>query len=160
MPKVTHGATFRGKITREFRIWAAAKQRCFNPKNTNYHNYGGRGIIMYEGWHHDFKAFLDYIGPCPSSQHSLDRYPNNNGNYEPGNVRWVTHVQQHTNKRVTRFITYNGETLCIAHWSRKTGIAVMTIHHRFKHGWPVDKIFTQERWIHRSRNFQGASSSD
>lgn len=84
--------------TREYRAWLYMKARCFNPRTHAYEHYGGRGITVYEPWTDNFTAFLDYIGPKPSRQHSLDRI-DVDGNYEPGNVRWATKAEQMNNTR-------------------------------------------------------------
>ena len=78
--------------------WETMKQRCYNPNHHKSKNYLGRGITVYSGWLHDFKAFHDYMGNKPSPKHSIDRI-DNNGNYEPGNVRWATYTQQARNSR-------------------------------------------------------------
>jgi len=75
------------------------KNRCTNPHARGYANWGGRGILIYPPWLRSFESFLADVGSRPSSKHSLDRFPNNNGNYEPGNVRWATPQQQSDNKR-------------------------------------------------------------
>jgi hypothetical protein len=75
------------------------KQRCCNPKNGSYYKYGGRGITVCNEWMASFEAFLEDVGKRPSMAHTLDRFPNNDGNYEPGNVRWATIEQQANNKR-------------------------------------------------------------
>ena len=85
--------------TPEYRAWSLMKDRCLNPKSSNYPDYGGRGIKVYEPWVADFMAFYNYVGPKPTPWHSLDRYPDNSGNYEPGNVRWATKLQQTQNRR-------------------------------------------------------------
>ncbi len=85
--------------TSEYSIWLAMKDRCLNPKSSNYSNWGGRGIGIFDPWIHDFMAFYAYVGPRPSPQHSLDRWPDLNGNYEPSNVRWATKFQQTENRR-------------------------------------------------------------
>lgn len=92
----THGQT----KTREFVAWPSAKSRCTSPTNKNFNNYGGRGITMCDEWLHDFPAFWAHIGPCPSGL-TLDRI-DNDGHYEPGNVRWATHAQQAANRRKAR----------------------------------------------------------
>ena len=83
----------------EYNIWSHMKQRCHNPKNGSYYKYGGRGIGVCERWRESFEAFLEDVGKRPSMAHTLDRFPNNDGDYEPGNVRWATIDQQASNKR-------------------------------------------------------------
>lgn len=96
----THGHSYKTSrgCTPEYNSWRAAKERCFNTKFKNYHNYGGRGITMCVLWRSDFTAFLKYMGARPEGM-TLDRFPDNNGNYEPGNCRWATWKQQRNNQR-------------------------------------------------------------
>ncbi len=82
----------------EHDIWRSMIQRCTNKNNKRYKDWGGRGISVCPRWM-VFQNFYDDVGPRPSPKHSIDRFPNNNGNYEPGNVRWATAVQQAQNKR-------------------------------------------------------------
>jgi hypothetical protein len=79
-------------------VWAQMKQRCYNPKRHNYADYGGRGIKVHEEWRNDFWAFVRDVGERPSMKHQLDRI-DVNGNYEPGNVRWVLPAKNSRNKR-------------------------------------------------------------
>lgn len=84
--------------TPEYHIWQAMKQRCHNPRCEDYHNYGGRGIVVCEAWRNDFMAFRRYMGQRTNSDYTIDR-KDPNGNYEPGNVRWATRAEQNRNKR-------------------------------------------------------------
>jgi len=88
--------------TREYRNWNSMIQRCYNPKHPQYHDYGGRGIGTYYEWRNSFEKYITNviaeIGPKPSPEYSLDRI-NNNGNYEPGNIRWATREEQLENRR-------------------------------------------------------------
>jgi hypothetical protein len=89
----------------EYRIWHNIKQRCLNPRNPGWPNYGGRGIRICERWL-CFDNFLQDVGPRPAQQPgrallSLDRI-NNDGHYEPGNVRWATQKEQCNNRRKKR----------------------------------------------------------
>lgn len=97
----THGAARRGAHAAEYRSWAHAKNRCLNPTNAAFERYGGRGIRFSEAWKNDFAAFYAHIGPRPSPSHSLDRIEND-GHYEPGNVRWATKHEQSLNRRPRR----------------------------------------------------------
>jgi hypothetical protein len=94
-----------------YKIWIGIKKRTFNPDTWNYKNYGGRGIFMFPPWIHDFSLFLDYVSALPNymtQKYSLDRI-DNNGNYEPGNLRWTTKHIQSTNKR-PRIPSQSGHT--------------------------------------------------
>jgi hypothetical protein len=87
--------------TKEYGIWNAMRQRCTNPNSQKWKHYGGRGIKVCDEWLKSFIPFYEHIGPKPSSEYSLDRI-NNDGNYEPGNVRWATIYEQNNNMRVKR----------------------------------------------------------
>lgn len=129
--------------TKEYRAWLGIKTRCYNSKDPNYKQWGGRGIKMYEKWLNDFESFLSYVGNAPSKFHSLDRYPNNNGDYEPGNVRWATMKQQNVNKRSNRYITYKGETKTIMEWSKISNLPYSVIQKRDNIGWSSNDIFNK-----------------
>lgn len=98
---VTHGMASGVKKTPEYRCWCAIKQRCLNPKNKNFQNYGGRGITVSPSWLGlaGFQEFLADVGYRPSDKHSLDRIDNDFG-YEPNNVRWATNKEQSANRRM------------------------------------------------------------
>lgn len=103
----------------EYRAWHHMKERCYNPKNKRYSDYGGRGIAVCNEWVGSFEVFLKDMGPRPSSDYSLDRFPNNDGNYEPSNCRWATRVQQMNSRRNTVYIEYDGERHTITSLSQK-----------------------------------------
>jgi hypothetical protein len=75
------------------------KQRCLNPCHPAWGHYGGRGITVCKRWRNSFKAFFADMGQRSSPKHSIDRYPDNDGNYEPRNCRWATQLQQSANRR-------------------------------------------------------------
>jgi hypothetical protein len=82
----------------EYKIWAGMLSRCSNKASTSFENYGGRGIVVCGRWQQDFKNFFEDLGPRPTPKHSIDRI-DNDGDYEPGNVRWATKTQQLANQR-------------------------------------------------------------
>lgn len=124
----------------EYRVWAGMKSRCSNQNDDNYPNYGGRGVTVCERWVQSFEDFLADMGPRPSMDHSLDRYPDNNGNYEPGNCRWATSKEQSNNRRSSRFIVVKGETMTVAEAAEKAGINYLTFIDRVNRGLTDDEL--------------------
>lgn len=92
--------------TKEYRAWHQMRERCFNPRNNAYKDYGGRGITVCERWT-DFENFYADLGPRPVAT-SLDRFPNNDGNYQPDNCRWATAREQAANTRQTKVWSIEG----------------------------------------------------
>ena len=134
----------------EYPGWQAMKQRCNNSRHTEYHLYGGRGISVCKRWQNSFLDFLADMGPKPSADHSIDRI-DNDSDYEPDNCRWATKMEQSHNSRRVRMLTYDGQTMCISEWARKTGIAQNVITRRIDRGWSVERSLTvspqRERYL-------------
>lgn len=116
------------------------KQRCLNPKNHRYADYGGRGIKVCERWL-DFENFRADMGERPEGT-TLDRI-DVDGDYEPGNVRWSTLKVQMRNLRNTAFVTYFGEQVALRELAERLGLAWDTLRRRIQSGWP------QEQWSER-----------
>ncbi len=126
---LTHGGTG----TRTYNIWQNVRQRCENPRYPRYSDYGGRGIAVCDRWKR-FENFLADMGEAPSDK-SIDRWPDNNGNYEPDNCRWATRVEQANNKRNNRLITQDGVTKTLTQWLRDLGISKAGAQYRLRvHG--------------------------
>lgn len=136
----THGLT----KTPEYRSWINMRMRCEKPYATQYKDYGGRGIRVCERWEVSFEAFLADVGPRPSSGHQIDRI-DNEGHYEPGNVRWLPAPLQHRNTRFNRLVEFNGERLCIAEWASRLGVTSGTVAGRIYRGWPLEKALALRR---------------
>lgn len=114
--------------------WQSMMQRCGDPNADQYPLYGGRGIKVCDQWR-SFEAFLADMGERPPGT-TLDRYPNNDGHYEPGNCRWATNKQQGRNRRQNRIIEVDGRRMTLIEWSEMSGIDKRTLRSRLVKGWP------------------------
>lgn len=137
-----HGMSNK-KITPEYSSWHSIKNRCFYKKCEAYKTYGAVGVTMYEGWVNDFVAFFNYIGKKPSPIHTVDRFPDNNGNYVPGNIRWATPKQQSANIKTNVNITFNGVTKHITDWGIELSVAHQNIRRYLKLGKSFEWIYNR-----------------
>lgn len=112
-------------------VWKSMISRCMNVKNKSYPLYGGRGITVCQRWQNFDNFKKDLFRTFKVSRHriSLDRI-DNNGNYEPKNIRWATYKEQANNRRSNHVITYNGLTMNIGEWSVYLGIKRTTLSNR------------------------------
>lgn len=116
--------------------------RCYNPKNAAFANYGGRGITVCERWVESFTDYLADVGEKPGPGFTLDRIDNERG-YEPENVRWATRDTQNRNHRANRYYTHDGRTMCLKDWAREVGIHVATITNRIDDlGWSFERAIS------------------
>lgn len=137
---LTHGET----KTQLYGEWRGIKNRCFVPTSVSYPHYGGRGITMCDEWKNDYTKFRDYVTQLPhygEDGRSLDRI-DNNGNYEPNNVRWATAEEQANNTSQNRILTLNGESHTMREWSKKLGIKPTTLQNRVYYGWSDFEVLT------------------
>lgn len=136
---LTHGEIH----TRLYRIWGNMVNRCTNPNNPAWKNYGGRGITVCDEWHkyENFRGWSKANGYNESL--TIDRINNDDG-YCPENCRWVNTRVQANNKRNNHLIEYNGITKTLAEWADAMGVPYNNLHHRIQTlGWSVDRAFTQ-----------------
>lgn len=147
--------------SRIYKMWHSMNGRCHSQESQAYKYYGDRGIEVCQQWRspNGFAQFLADMGD-PGPGKSIDRI-NNDGNYEPGNVRWVTQKEQTRNTRRNRLITFEDQTMCIADWSVKTGLSPQCITHRIDVGWPVEQALSLpsgQKWWEMKRAKPNANS--
>lgn len=136
---ITHGLTVNGIIPKEYTIWSNMRDRCNNPKNTKFQNYGGRGIKVCDRWN-DFAKFIEDMGPRPTGL-TIER-EDSNGNYEPSNCRWATWTEQQRNRSTNHMVSCGGDIRCVSEWSERTGIPYRTILSRLASGWTEEDAVT------------------
>lgn len=119
-------------------IWNAMMQRCYNEKHPRYGDYGGRGISVCDRWRRDPYAFFSDMGPKPRDG-EIDRFPDNDGNYEPSNTRWATRTQQMTNTRKSVTIVCLGERLPLKLAAQRYGVPYEALRRRIACGWHPER---------------------
>lgn len=143
--------------TKIYKTWSAIIQRCKNPNDRNYYNYGGRGIAVCDSWL-NFENFYKDMGEIPKGK-SIDRI-NNDGNYCKENCKWSTVKEQCNNKRNTYFITYNGKTQTLTQWSEEIMIDSHVLYTRLKRlKWSVEKTLTTKKEERKPRKRQESESA-
>ena len=124
-------------------IYRGMINRCYDPKDRNFKNYGYRGIGVCDRWRLSFEAFCADMGERPEPQHlySIERI-DNNGNYSPDNCKWATKAEQALNKRSNLRLTFNGQTLTLSQWTKLLNFKASTLHNRLKLGWSIERALT------------------
>lgn len=116
-------------------IWRGMRARCRNPKHISYPNYGGAGVSVCARWE-SYENFLADMGPAPPGL-SIERLDRSQP-YCPSNCVWATPKQQARNRSNNVLIEFRGESLPIAAWAERYGLAVGTLWRRLKAGAPMD----------------------
>jgi hypothetical protein len=133
----THGLS----KTIEHMTWLGMRNRCNNPRQPKYENYGGRGITVCERWD-SFENFLADMGKRPPGM-TIDRI-DNNGNYEPSNCRWADRQTQSSNRRSNIYVRLGDERVTLAEATRRLGICPQkTAEQRVGRGWDPLRAVTQ-----------------
>ncbi len=127
---IIHGIEHGMTGTPEYICWSGIKRRCYNPKDTHWKTYGGRGISVCERWVNSFENFYADMGPRPDG-YTIERV-DVNGNYEPSNCKWIPARDQHCNKTNTRRITAFGREQIFADWARELKITPAHLHYHLK----------------------------
>lgn len=118
------------------------RDRCNNQKNGSYSYYGGRGIKVDPRWD-DFAAFLSDMGERPTKLHTIDRFPDKNGDYGPDNCRWATRKEQSRNRDYCKRVQWDGQERLLWELADEFGIPVHTVHQRLHRGWSLEQTLTQ-----------------
>jgi hypothetical protein len=124
-----------------YETWRSMIRRCTEPTHASFQDYGARGIVVCERWAESFEAFLEDMGPCPDGM-TLDRRESA-GNYEPGNCRWATAIEQSNNRSNVRKIEMDGRRLSLAEACRLTGVKYATAAGRVRRGWSAARAVSQ-----------------
>lgn len=123
-------------------VYYGMRGRCYSNKNKDYRYYGERKIKICDEWLNDFYSFYAWSIKNGYKQGlSIDRI-DNDGDYSPNNCRWVTTKEQANNKRRKLYVTFEGQTLSVAEWSKKLGIPTITIYSRLRKGFCPSEILS------------------
>ena len=142
--------------TRLSNIYQQMKNRCYNPNNPSYKNYGGRGITICAEWNSrekikgtrgnntkGFTAFKKWaLNNGYTSGLPIDRIDNSKG-YSPDNCRWATAIMQGRNRRNNKLITYKNETHCISEWAEIFNIPRKCLEYRVRTWNDLDRVFNR-----------------
>lgn len=127
---------------RLYAVYMGMMRRCYNMCDKKYRNYGGRSIAVCEEWKVDFWSFVKdidrLIGMHPGFGYSIDRI-NNDGNYQPSNVRWATSNQQALNRSSNHHVTFKRRTLAITEWANEIGVDRRLLSSRLRSGWSTEE---------------------
>lgn len=146
----THGKS----ATPIYRRYRDMRNRCENPRRLAFKDYGARGIKVCERWK-SFENFYADMGDPPSLKHELDRI-DPNGDYEPGNVRWATDLEQANNRRNTRYVEYRGQKMPLTDAARLAGSIIHweAAWARIESGWAVENA------LETPPQFRSANAND
>lgn len=142
--RTTHGM----RETRLYEIYQGVLKRCFNKNCHAYPLYGGAGVTVASEWlgTNGFENFVKWaFDNGYSDELTLDRYPNQKGNYEPSNCRWATMKQQNNNRKSNVYITRDGIIHTMSEWCDIFGLNYGTVNSRRQHGWSEDRLFDPPR---------------
>lgn len=146
---VIHNTKHGYSHKRLYKTWLNMLNRCRNPKNKRWNDYGGRGIKVCSEWI-EFIPFMNWaLSSGYNDDLTIDRI-DADGNYESNNCRWETGEKQANNKRCNIVIEYDGESLTLAEWSRKLKIDYSALLWRISNGWSTDKAFNTRSFRHSS----------
>lgn len=141
----THGLS-KHKL---YPVWLGMRQRCTDSNHISYQNYGGKGIKVCTEWD-SFEQFLSDMGERPDGDISIERI-NSNADYCAENCRWATRLEQNSNKKNNKQVTFNGVTRTLKEWSRIVGIRYETLIKRYNYNWDAELMLTTKPVIGRNQ---------
>lgn len=141
--------------TRTYKSWAHMLDRCRNPNNRSFSDYGGRGISVCDRWK-SFENFLANMGECPPEE-TIERN-DYNGNYEPTNCKWATRKEQNRNTRANRVYVVNGKRMCIGEMAEVAGLDPETLRDRLDRGWSVSEAMSKPVRVIKAQSEQPVSA--
>lgn len=140
MGKIKHNLC-KNKV---YYIFYSMKQRCYNPNNKSYKNYGNRGIKICDEWLSNFINFYNWAMDNGYKEGlSIDRIDNNKS-YSPENCRWTNRKIQNLNKRNNKYLTFNNKTMTISEWEKELNLKSDRIGYRLRYGWSIERALTEK----------------
>lgn len=141
MGGTTHGATG----SRLYNIWGMMRARCSRPTCQDYPRYGGRGISICPAWD-DFAVFQRWaLSNGYRDDLTIDRR-DTNGNYDPGNCRWATRLQQNRNRRDNIRYSWRGRFATLGEIAEEIEMPLSMLRQRVqRRGWAIEKATTAPR---------------
>lgn len=115
--------------------------RCNNPNNPRFDQYGGRGIKVCQRWTDSYDNFIEDVGERPGADYSIDRI-DVNGDYTPANCKWSTSSEQARNRRTNVWLTIGSETMLVSEWNDKLGFPRDLLSRRLRHGWDLERAIS------------------
>lgn len=140
----THGKTG----DRTYLSWRGMRERCSNPNNRRFSDYGGKGVYVCERWADDFEAFLADMGPRPDGM-TLDRI-DNSGPYSPENCRWADVSTQTRNRSDNVWIDWNGTRRTLTDWAKELGLTQSALSMRIAR-WGLEEAMSRKRFSRSPR---------
>ena len=144
----THGLS----SSKLYSVWTAIIARCNHVNHPSYKYYGERGIRVCKEWEESFLVFHEWALSSEYQDNlTIDR-KDNSGDYSPDNCKWSTKTEQQNNRRVNRFITFNGETKTLAQWSKVVGLKYNALQYRWSSGWSEEEtLLTPKHGLRKER---------
>lgn len=119
----THGKS-KSKL---YRVWSSMKDRCLRNGARQFKDYGGRGISICDEWKNSFESFEKWATANGYAEGLTIERIDNNGNYSPGNCKWIPRSEQSKNRRMNHYLTFNNSTRTIQDWANEIGINRCTL---------------------------------